>query len=72
MSDAAGHFSISGVAAFRHLIMLEHSGFIDVIDLKNSPAANGVLALKPGDQLLNLALTFQDATVGRFLAESQL
>jgi 5-hydroxyisourate hydrolase-like protein (transthyretin family) len=56
MSDAKGRFSISGVQPSTYLVMLDRAGFIAVPGPKASPAAKGVLLLKPGEQVRDLVL----------------
>jgi hypothetical protein len=56
MSDVKGRFSISGVQPSTYLVMLDRAGFIAVPGPKDSPAAKGVLLLKPGEQVRDLVL----------------
>jgi hypothetical protein len=56
MSDVKGRFSISGVQPSTYLVMLDRAGFIAVPGPKGSPAAKGVLLLKPGEQVRDLVL----------------
>jgi len=56
MSDSAGRFSIAGVQPASYLMMVTRPGFILVPGPKNSVAANGAVALKPGEQMRDLLL----------------